>query len=564
MVFRRKKFSTAEEILDLIKSDNEIMHSTAVIYFHRSDKVSGKLYLRKGTEAGLVYAAHVSNMPFEIGKRLKPYLDSEDYEDIIRQVGGDETDPNIARLVVSRQLVSEKVVELYIREYLFSAATEIFSWEEVVSKWDVGVETRDFASKQHIKLELLQHRAKERQQQYLNMINDTKLGEEQVDSLKVIRKGTEEDFAEITNENLVTIIREANGKNTVADIRLSTGMLKIPAFMSIYSLWKAGLIQLVAGDIPVYPPVDEEEDDLEETPLEVIVPIPLDVSLDDGKNTVSEPIKIEPLVTEAPTKNQKYEETDVDDEFIIGETVPDVTHDDDNIAPIVDTVDEEPHYPTETNTADSTVYTDNSYESDQSVAEEKSELQALLDSFARETPSEDTYQEENSVMFEDQEDVEESVVKLEPIVEDVPEIIAEPIIKEANHDKNVASDDVSSSRESRRAERSHTSSKKETTTPISEKETMTTSTNGSSIISKLDERISNLQETVDNAYLKIQKANKELSVADNAISEKEAQLKEAIEYKEDLKEDLKEYQEKHEEAKGKIDELLETINKLIG
>lgn len=273
MVFKRRKFSSTEEILELMKSDTEIMSSTAVIYFHRSDRVSGKIYLRKGAEQGLVYAAHVSNMPFHIGKRLKPHLKDDQYEEILRQVGGDDTDPNIARIAVSKQFVSEKTVDAYIREYLFAAASEIFSWQEVIAKWESGTETRDFASKQYIRLDLLQKKATIRDTQYHTMLQDVRLDEEQVDKLKVLRNGDLENFAAIENKNLQIILKYADGKHTIEQLREETGLLKIPAFMGIHALWSTGHIKLIAGDIPVYPPnvnVEEEEPETEEEIQEAI------------------------------------------------------------------------------------------------------------------------------------------------------------------------------------------------------------------------------------------------------------------------------------------------------
>lgn len=273
MVFKRRKFSSTEEILELMKSDTEIMSSTAVIYFHRSDRVSGKIYLRKGAEQGLVYAAHVSNMPFHIGKRLKPHLKDDQYEEILRQVGGDDTDPNIARIAVSKQFVSEKTVDAYIREYLFAAASEIFSWQEVIAKWESGTETRDFASKQYIRLDLLQKKAAIRDTQYQTALQDVRLDEEKIDRLKVLRNGDLESFAAIENKNLQIILKYADGKHTVEELRDETGLLKVPAFMGIHALWNTGHIKLIAGDIPVYPPnvnVEEEEEEPEEEVQEVI------------------------------------------------------------------------------------------------------------------------------------------------------------------------------------------------------------------------------------------------------------------------------------------------------
>lgn len=300
MVFKRRKFSSTEEILELMKSDTEIMSSTAVIYFHRSDRVSGKIYLRKGAEQGLVYAAHVSNMPFHIGKRLKPHLTEEQYEEILRQVGGDDTDPNIARIVVSKQFVSEKTVDAYIREYLFAAASEIFSWQEVIAKWESGTETRDFASKQYIRLDLLQKKATIRDTQYHTMLQDVRLDEEQVDKLKVLRNGDLENFAAIENKNLQIILKYADGKHTIEQLREETGLLKIPAFMGIHALWSTGHIKLIAGDIPVYPPNVNVEDEEPETDEETEEAIELQEEVEEPENEeeIQEVIEIQEEVEE--------------------------------------------------------------------------------------------------------------------------------------------------------------------------------------------------------------------------------------------------------------------------
>lgn len=285
MVFKRKNYSTTTEILDLMKADDEIMRSTAVFYFHRKDKVSGKIYFRKGVEPGLVYAAHVSNMPFHIGKRIKPLIDPEEYEEILRQVGGDDTDPAIARLAISKQLVASKVIDAFIREYLFSAASEIFSWEEAIGTWERGTETQDFASRHYIGLELLQKKAADRDAQYKALIAETKLSEEEIETLKVLRKGSLEDFSDIENRNLQSIIEFADGRHTVAGIRDETGLLKIPAFLGIHALWSAGRLQLLAGDIPVYPPNLQHE---EEEPVSEDVSEPIEFSSEESMEETAE------------------------------------------------------------------------------------------------------------------------------------------------------------------------------------------------------------------------------------------------------------------------------------
>lgn len=277
MVFKRQKYTTTAEILDIMREDNEIMHSTSVLYFHRSDKVAGKIYLRKGAEPGLVYAAHVSNMPFNIGARIKPLIDEDEYDEILRQVGGNPTDPSIARLAVSKQLVAEKTIDGFIREYLFAAASEIFSWTEVIGRWENSTETRDFASRHYIGLDLLRKKAADRDSQYRKMIEDTRLDEESLDKLRILRKGSLEDYADIENKNLQTIIQHANGRCTIEELRNETGLLKIPAFTGVHALWNAGRLQLLAGDIPIYPPsakVEEPEPEDEEVsePLSLSLP----------------------------------------------------------------------------------------------------------------------------------------------------------------------------------------------------------------------------------------------------------------------------------------------------
>lgn len=314
MVFKRKKFSTTTEILDLMKADDEIMRSTAVFYFHRSDKVSGKIYLRKGVEPGLVYAAHVSNMPFHIGKRIKPLIEPEEYEEILRQVGGDDTDPSIARLAVAKQLVGEKVVDAFIREYLFAAASEIFSWTEVIGRWEIGTETRDFASRHYIGLELLQKKAAERDVQYAEMISDTKLPEENVDELKVLRKGSIADFDDIENRNLMAIVELADGRHTIKQVKEETGLLKIPAFLGIHALWTAGRIQLLAGDIPIYPPsVFVEEEPKEVVSDEVSEPIDFSAEEIEEETTVEEPAS-KPVETAPVIEKPVVEEPLVEEE----------------------------------------------------------------------------------------------------------------------------------------------------------------------------------------------------------------------------------------------------------
>lgn len=306
MVFKRQKYTTTAEILDIMREDNEIMHSTSVLYFHRSDKVAGKIYLRKGAEPGLVYAAHVSNMPFNIGARIKPLIDEDEYDEILRQVGGNPTDPSIARLAVSKQLVAEKTIDGFIREYLFAAASEIFSWTEVIGRWENSTETRDFASRHYIGLDLLRKKAADRDSQYRKMIEDTRLDEESLDQLRILRKGSLEDYADIENKNLQTIIQHANGRCTIEELRNETGLLKIPAFTGVHALWNAGRLQLLAGDIPIYPPSAKVE---EPEPEEEEVSEPLSLSLPHAEEN---PVEEEEVLIEDD------EEAD-EEEYFVGE-----------------------------------------------------------------------------------------------------------------------------------------------------------------------------------------------------------------------------------------------------
>lgn len=310
MVFKRQKYTTTAEILDIMREDNEIMHSTSVLYFHRSDKVAGKIYLRKGAEPGLVYAAHVSNMPFNIGARIKPLIDEDEYDEILRQVGGNPTDPSIARLAVSKQLVAEKTIDSFIREYLFAAASEIFSWTEVIGRWENSTETRDFASRHYIGLDLLRKKAADRDAQYRKMIDDTRLDEESIDRLKILRKGSLEDYADIENKNLQTIIQHANGRCTIEELRSETGLLKIPAFTGVHALWNAGRLQLLAGDIPIYPPSAKVE---EPEPEEEEVSEPLSLSLPHTEENSVEEDSIEEDEEEADEEEYLVEEESEED-----------------------------------------------------------------------------------------------------------------------------------------------------------------------------------------------------------------------------------------------------------
>jgi hypothetical protein len=332
MVFKRQKYTTTAEILDIMREDNEIMHSTSVLYFHRSDKVAGKIYLRKGAEPGLVYAAHVSNMPFNIGARIKPLIDEDEYEEILRQVGGNPTDPSIARLAVSKQLVAEKTIDGFIREYLFAAASEIFSWTEVIGRWENSTETRDFASRHYIGLDLLRKKAADRNEQYQKMIEDTRLDEESIDQLKLLRKGSIEDYADIENKNLQAIIKHANGRCTVEELRAETGLLKIPAFTGIHALWNAGRLQLLAGDIPIYPPSAKVEEEPEQEFEEA-----------------SEPLSLSLPHSENPAIEEDEEETE---NFIDSEEEP-------------ETGDEEPYFVEENSAEDNLTYADESHQDEE-------------------------------------------------------------------------------------------------------------------------------------------------------------------------------------------------------
>lgn len=309
MVFKRQKYTTTAEILDIMREDNEIMHSTSVLYFHRSDKVAGKIYLRKGAEPGLVYAAHVSNMPFNIGARIKPLIDEDEYEEILRQVGGNPTDPSIARLAVSKQLVAEKTIDGFIREYLFAAASEIFSWTEVIGRWENSTETRDFASRHYIGLDLLRKKAADRDAQYHKMIDDTRLDEESIDKLRILRKGSLDDYADIENKNLQTIIQHANGRCTIEELRAETGLLKIPAFTGVHALWNAGRLQLLAGDIPIYPPSAKVEEEPEPEFEEVSEPLSLSLPHHEATEAKEEP--------ESIIENEEEPETDEEESYFI-------------------------------------------------------------------------------------------------------------------------------------------------------------------------------------------------------------------------------------------------------
>lgn len=262
MVFKRKSFSSTAEIIELIKTDDEIMHSTSVLYFHRQDKVSGKIYMLQGEDPGLIYAVHASNIPFHIGKRLKPYIDPDDYEDMMRQVSWNTTDPAIARIAVSKQLVPQRIINTFILEYLFDAFAEIMSWENVAMERKANIITKDFASGHYISLPILEEKVKHRQEKYEAQIKDTRLPEEQLDRLRLLRH-PDIDINSIGNKNLEVIMGIADGRNTLASLREETGMFRKPALSGVHTLWKHEHIKLLAGDVPIYPPVNkpvEEED----------------------------------------------------------------------------------------------------------------------------------------------------------------------------------------------------------------------------------------------------------------------------------------------------------------
>lgn len=298
-LFGKQNLHTAQDIMDTILTTGQIKEKEGAVEIQRKEgrKViqSGILYFRKE----LVYAAHVDEMPVPIYRRLvtgKKIADPTELSAILRNVGGDESSPDIVRRVLVNHLLSEKTLDAYVKEHFLDHVAEILSWETCVGTWMDGVTTKDFTMP-NVSFRQLKAIVAKRNSRYRELVEETSRFFAEEELLQVTPVSTTRNLGSMQPE-VKSILSLSAGTNTIVDIAQETGLGRGSTFQMVQALWRNGNLSLRLGEITVaYKDVLEanKPDVHDDAPILETPVIELEVPADELENQIHEsPLKETP------------------------------------------------------------------------------------------------------------------------------------------------------------------------------------------------------------------------------------------------------------------------------
>lgn len=248
MIFGAKPLFSANKNIDAIFSDNESGSRTGAIILNqkegRKTVKSGRIYFRKN----LVYAVEIDTLPIPIGKRVATggLVDYDELKEICGIAGG-YANQKVVDLLLERQLISTKVINVYIKEHFLSLMEEILSWDNCEGHWVEDETTKNFIMPY---VEINKIRAiLENRRKYRNGFKKSVQGffsKEEIDQLTFV--ASKQDPADLNNE-FIAVLGYANGEYTVAQIAEQTGITEFNTLQAVISLWQENFLHIQLGGI---------------------------------------------------------------------------------------------------------------------------------------------------------------------------------------------------------------------------------------------------------------------------------------------------------------------------
>lgn len=250
-MFRNKNLATANQIIDSLLDSKQLEKREGAIVLHRKagrkTVATGTIYLRDS----FIYAVNIDVMPTPIARRVATagFVDREELENVLRTVGSNENSPQIVDLLLERQLISNKVIDGYVKEHFIAQISEILTWENVLGEWHPNVATKAFVmpyvSFTKIR-EVISKRIALRNE--FNNLTARFFRSEEVPLLTFTL--TQKNIGDKNNET-IAVSKFCNNQSTIGQISQATGLTENNVFQIILVLWKEELLTIHLGGIQV-------------------------------------------------------------------------------------------------------------------------------------------------------------------------------------------------------------------------------------------------------------------------------------------------------------------------
>lgn len=250
-MFRNKNLATANQIIDSLLESGQLEKREGAIVLHRKAGrktiATGTIYLRDS----FIYAVHIDTMETPIARRVATagIVDKEDLENVLRAAGSKETNPQIVHLLLERQLISNKVLDGFVKEHFIAQITELLTWDSVLGEWHPNSSTNAFVMPYVSFTKIREVIAKRLTLRHeFDHLTARFFRSDEVPSLTFTL--TQKNIGDKTKE-IVAVSKFCNNQSTISDIAKATGLTEYNVFQIILVLWKEGLLTIHLGGIQV-------------------------------------------------------------------------------------------------------------------------------------------------------------------------------------------------------------------------------------------------------------------------------------------------------------------------
>lgn len=277
MIFGAKTLYSANANIDALFENGDLGDRTGAISLvqkeGRKTINSGKIFFRKN----FIYAVEIDNLDIPIGKRVATggLVDYQELQEVCRTAESFSSQ-RVVDLLLERQLISEKQLNIYIKEHFLGLMEEILSWDNCEGTWIPEVSTKNFVMP-YVPIQKIRSIIDNRKK-YRNGFTKSVQGffaKEEIRNLTfvAVKKDVEDLNAEFS-----AVFNLATGEYTVDKIAEETGLNIFNTLQVVVSLWQEGHLDIQLGGIKLpyaslIKKVNAEQEKPKEDYKEEIIPL---------------------------------------------------------------------------------------------------------------------------------------------------------------------------------------------------------------------------------------------------------------------------------------------------
>lgn len=298
--------SVKQAILNML-ADPEVQSRTGVAKFTQADKrTQGKLFFRRGK----AYAIELTNYPVGVLRRIlsSEYISEEHKEQILNHFKDMQDSPLITDYVLTYQMIPERPLTTFVKDYFLGAFDELISWEAVNAEWRDGEETDNFTVP-FVEPSKLIELADNRKKFLEKIAQEFTVSAEKVSNLKfrVVKTPTTE-----VDQMGLNLLPLGKGEFTVLEASQQLGLSLFLAIKSLFGLWEEEVLEMIYdNEFPIRHQIHETVEDDASIPLvlEESESISLEANPEAVEETELEPeLGLQEETEELPIEPQREDE----------------------------------------------------------------------------------------------------------------------------------------------------------------------------------------------------------------------------------------------------------------